>query len=254
MHFQNAHAFRGERIVWIIIDAVPAFIMVQLWGYLEHVGRMTSDQAARLSVYYLLVLIISRLTATNYEEWFIRDIKDGAISKIFVKPIKFPVFLLAGEIMWRITGILYILPVFALFGVKSEYFRVLKLEPLILLFVFAALIIAFIIRFLISWMISLAAFWLDEASFLTHLKWGFEGFLGGLFLPLTFFPATIQKISAMSPFYLWYQVPIGLISGTMQIQQSAWSLLFGCGWVIALSLLSVLMWNSAVKKYSAVGG
>lgn len=228
--------------------------MVQLWAYLEHAGRMASDQAARLSVYYLLVLIISRLTASNFEEWLIRDIKDGAVSKIFVRPIVYPVFLLAGELMWRITGILYILPIFALFGLKLEYFHVLKLEPLTLLIVFIALILAFFIRFLLSWIISLTAFWFEEASFLIHIKWGFEGFLGGLFLPITFFPSNIQNVSAMSPFYLWYQVPVGLLSGSVQIHQIVWSLLLGCGWIVVLSLFSKFMWNRAIKKYSAVGG
>lgn len=241
-------------MLWVFIDAIPAFIMVQMWTYLERSGRLSATQTAQLSVYYLLTLVISRLSTCHFEDWLMKDIRDGAISMVFVKPLNYPVFLIANELMWRASGMIYLIPVFLLMGARAEYFSILVLNPLNILVVLGVLLLAFFIRFTMSWILSLAAFWIDEASFLVHLKWGMEGFLGGQFLPLTFFPLLLQQVSKYSPFYLWYQVPIGLLTGTLQLNQIGTGVFVGCMWLVALTVFSKVLWKQAIKKYSAVGG
>lgn len=253
-HLQNTYAARGERLVWVFIDAIPAFSMLQLWGYMERTGRMSPEQTAHLSVYYIMTLVISRLTSCHFEDWLTKDIRDGKMSVVFVRPIAYPVFLIAGELMWRLTGMLYLIPLFFVLGIKISYLNLLVFDGATYGIIALALVISFFIRFLMSWMISLAAFWIDEATFLSHFKWGLEGFLGGYWLPLMFMPAQIQTLAMYSPFYLWYYVPIQLLTGNIRWQETGIHIGVGIVWLIVCAGASWMLWKQAIKKYSAVGG
>lgn len=252
--WQNTIAYRSERVVWTIIEVFPLVYMLSLWKHQEIIGKMTAQEASYLIFYYVLALLIARLTASHYEDWVIEMIKNGEISQHLLKPFRFQTFIMGNEMAWRASGMLFsIAIVVALFPVLRAAYQTLSLSLLHIAAFLLMLIIAFLQRFFFSWLISLLAFWLDEAHAFIHFKWMLEGIFGGQWLPVAFFPLWFQQISRWTPLYSWYTLPIQTITGKLSIMQIVTGIGVSTVWVGMLFAVGQFLWHRALKKYSAVG-
>ncbi len=78
--------------------------------------------------------------------------------------------------------------------------------------------------------------------------------LSGLLIPISFFPATAQKIMAWLPFeYIAYQ-PLQIYLGKLDRAAALRALATQWLWVIALLALAHLWWESASRKITIHGG
>ena len=63
-----------------------------------------------------------------------------------------------------------------------------------------ALLLAFLVRFLLEWTLALAAFWTTRVSAINQIYFVLMLFLSGQIAPLTLFPHWIQIVAAILPF------------------------------------------------------
>ncbi|MDP1743498.1 MAG: ABC-2 family transporter protein [Candidatus Amesbacteria bacterium] len=251
--WQQTIAYRGESIVWFILEAIPMVYMMNLWISLQKFGRISTDTAGWLITYQFLTLCIARLTAHHFDDWVIDDIKDGSISKNLLKPFSFKGYLMANELTWRISGLIYLIPTFLVLIPVRYLLSTVHLQFQQLLFVIILLITSFFQRFFVSYMITLAAYWFDQASFLIHLKWMFEGMFGGAWLPIEFFPMWLRIVSSMTPFYFWFTLPIRGLIQPIPISEQLIYVSVSILWVLLLYVLSRFLEKRALLKYSATG-
>ena len=251
---KNTNSFLGERLIWLFIEVFPVFIMVSFWGTLEKAGKITSVAAGQLSLYYVLGFLFSRLVSVHFEEWFINDIKDGSMSTKIIKPMAYHVFLLATEFTWRMTGMLQVIPVLIVFTPQILKIEGMQIDPAAVWLVVGFVAFSYFLRFCVSWLVSLTAFWIDQASALVHFKWMAESLFGGQWLPLSFFSVGFRSFASWTPFYTWYFVPIQLMTGEMTFSEGLTYVWRTVLWLVVLVILSASMWKSALKHYSAVGG
>jgi ABC-2 type transport system permease protein len=128
-------------------------------------------------------------------------------------------------------------------------------DPAALLLALVALVLAFLIRFIIGYQIGLLAFWTTRAAAIYTLYEGVHLFMSGRIAPLAMFPEWVQAVSQWLPFYVTIGFPIelamGRITGWPNIAQGfAVQLL----WLAVLLVLFRLEWKFGLKKYGAVGG
>jgi len=247
-------AYRAESFVWFLIELLPIIPMLSLWNYLRVSGRMSETTAGELSFYYIISLIISRIFSIHYEDWIIDDIKDGTISKNLLKPFSFRVYLLANEVTWRFAGLIYLFPTVLILlpvvvGLKGFSFSIEGFSLALII-----LVMSFFQKFLVSWLIALSAFWIDQSKFLIHLKWMLEGIAGGAWLPLSFFPIWWQGIAKATPFYSWFYFPIQLILQRLDQGEIIYGFTSSIIWLVVLYLFGNWFWKRAIIRYSSVGG
>jgi len=246
--------YRAEALVWLLLEAIPLVPIIALWKFLEGTGRINDAQSDQLIFYYILTLIINRLFSVHFDEWVIDHIKDGKISTAIIKPFSYRLYLLAGELTYRISGLVFLIPI-ALFLVPLFIdIQITSLSVSGVLLGLGVLVITYIQRFFMCWLISLTAFWMDQSKSLVHLRWMMEGILGGAWLPLAFFPVWWQQFAKFTPFYSWFYFPIQIISNNLNRGEMVFGLWLCLFWVIALGLLGNIMWKKAIAHYSAVGG
>jgi ABC-2 type transport system permease protein len=252
--WQNSLTYRAESLVWFALEALPLVYMLSLWQSLEKSGRLSQAESSKLIVYFILSLVISRLTSTHFEEWVIPEIKDGNISKSLLKPFSYIHYLLANSLTWKIFGIVYLVPSAVLLYPTLSNLTGIYIYPAELLIFTFILVIAFIQRFCVSWLICLTAFWLDQSKSLMHFKWMMEGIFGGAWLPLYFFPEWFQKIAQWTPFYSWYYLPIQFFNHNLSLEDITRPVILSVLWVVVLISLGKLFWKRSLARYSSVGG
>ena len=252
--WQHSNSSRGEHLVWMFIEVFPVLVMTSFWGNMENTGRVSHLVAGQLILYSILALVISRLVSVGFEGWMINTVKDGTISTKIIKPMSLQLYLMANELMWRTTTILQLMPVMIIFLPRLLTIQGVSAQPPAIGLGIALTLFSFFLRFFVSWLIFLTSFWIDQANSLVHFRWMAEGFFGGQWLPLFFFPSIVRQIASWTPFYTWYFVPIQLMTGTMSAQEGLTYTWRALGWFFVLFFLGQAMWKQALKKYSAVGG
>ena len=243
-----------ESIIWFLTETVPVLAMTSLWKTLEISGQISHQRAGELTLYYILSMFITRTVSTYFEEWMIDEIKDGHFSFNLLKPISIRFYLFAHQLASRTNGTIYTIPIFI---ILAPYYLPTLLSVIsgYKITIFGLMmIITFAQKFMTSWLISLASFWIDQASALNHLKWVCEGVFGGSWLPLTFFPIWWQNISKFTPFYTWYYFPINyLTSKSVSTIDLFWAFGSSIVWLILLIIFGEYFWRKSIKRYSAVG-
>lgn len=240
--------------MWFLLELLPVIYLINLWLSLDRNKLMSPEKVGWLIVYQFLALGISRLTSSHFEEWVIDNIKDGSIAGNFLKPFSYQGYLFANTLTWRLSGFLYMIPTLFLLIPVWRLVSMVAIQINQSGFVLIILLLSFLQRFFVSYLITLTAYWFTEAKFMVHLKWMLEGILGGAWIPVYFYPIWFQKISTWSPFYYWYTVPInGLLSKVSwqnQIQQIVIALI----WVVGLWWIVRKTEKIAMSKFSSVGG
>jgi ABC-2 type transport system permease protein len=116
-----------------------------------------------------------------------------------------------------------------------------------------ALVLAFLIRFLVEWTLAQSAFWTTRVSAINQAYYVPLLFLSGQIAPLSLFPPSIQILASVLPFRWMIGFPVELLTGELSPVQGCIGLGTQIVW-LALSLALVrIVWRAGVRVYSAVG-
>ena len=80
---------------------------------------------------------------------------------------------------------------------------------------YPALLLAFLVRFLLEWTLALAAFWTTRVSAINQVYFVLMLFLAGQIAPLTLFPHWIQIVADILPFRWMLGFPVELVLGRL---------------------------------------
>jgi ABC-2 type transport system permease protein len=81
-----------------------------------------------------------------------------------------------------------------------------------------------------------------------------QNLLSGAYAALWFFPAWFRSVSAFLPFQYTIGVPLSLYIGRIPAADVWVQLAAALGWVVALAMLTRLLWRKAAVRISAQGG
>lgn len=127
----------------------------------------------------------------------------------------------------------------------------LQSNPLIIVLTVISIIFAILIYFFINCIFGSFAFWTRDVWAPRFLLMVIMEIATGAMFPLDMLPLFWQKIALMTPFpYLLY-VPLKVYLGTDP--NTLQHLLLGFVWMIALGIITKLIWQKGIKSYEAEG-
>lgn len=253
---QKALMYRGRNLVWAIIGCLSPLLMISVWVRYYADGKSINGYTIeQLIGYYLIVLMIS-MWMSAVSEHVEEDIKDGNLSNYIIKPFDYMWHRIFWEISW--------------YTVK---FATYALPAVVLLFVFARPVVAnflasgifniaitglsFVLSYLISFGVSLVVgylgFFTSSTNGFKHLFNMLNELLTGRLVPVTMYPVWLQGLVAFLPFKYMVYFPTQLIVGGHDIFFALNGVGIQIAWVFGLYLISKLMWNKGIAKFSAVG-
>ncbi|MBI2309667.1 ABC-2 family transporter protein [Candidatus Collierbacteria bacterium] len=242
---------KEEIFIWIIIEAIPVFVMGSLW--LANQKSLVRVSISEMVTYYLVVMVTARLTEFYFDEYVQEDIRDGTFARYLIKPIRSPELFI--PVTWgrKLFANLILLPIIALMIIGFRQYLVFPDLAGVLLFA-AFLFISSFIRYSLSVLVTTGAFYWEQTHSLVHLRWILETVAGGYVLPLIFYPDWLRFIPDSLPFKYIYFVPTAVFTGMITNSEAANNLLPAFLWMIGLLVISHLAWRIGVKRYISVGG
>ncbi|HEX3046851.1 MAG TPA: ABC-2 family transporter protein [Bacillota bacterium] len=262
---QSAMEYRANFLLSMVSAACPIFIQYFLWTAIYGGGSGPGNSPdpnmiingynyTQIIIYTVIANIVSRLVRTGFEYEINDDIKNGGLNKFIVKPVDYFSYRLACFIGQKLVQLLLmLLLIIGAILILALKFGLLFSVGRFLAF-FGALLLAFILNYMIFFGVSMIAFWLTEVGFLFEaVRIVFIALSGGIF-PLDIFGPGIARALSFLPFKYIINFPVEILNGRLDTQGMLGGLLIQAFWIIMFGLMARWLWLMGNKRYVAVGG
>src|SRR5689334_16730282 len=246
--------YRANLIMYLLYWLVSPIIYLAVWTSIaQSKGSVNGFTVNDFVTYYLTLLVVDQVTSNIVIHTFAYKVQDGTLSGELVRPIH-PMLTnaLVNNIAFKILTIMGFVPVWVIlfFLYKPDYSHVTLTGILLAI---PAMLLGFIIGFLLSAAITSLAFWTTRVYSIHEFYYAMILLFSGQFVPLTLMPKLIQDIAQYLPFQLLIYFPIQLILGKLSTSQIFQGYLLGAIWLLIAVSMFTWIWRNGVKRFSAVG-
>lgn len=251
-YWQVQAQYRLGATLWILNGLIAPLILMLVWRVVGSVQTLALSPA-QVTAYFLLSPIIYRLTQTWLAEDLTDSIKEGRFSQYLVKPLFFIDDHLGKDQALRCLRLVTLIPLVILAVGYCLHYDLLAITPLRAGLFCLSLILGYGLNIIISVLIGLTAFWLEQAygSFLLLML--VTDLFAGLTIPLLLMPPWLQTLTLLLPFYSLVGLPLDLILGTIPIALALRYLAIAFMWLAGLTILTRWLYHRALRLYTAVG-
>jgi ABC-2 type transport system permease protein len=248
----NTLAYPGE-IIWRSL-AILLFLWVFtfLWrvAYSNSETLVLAGLSLRDTLWYLMVAEAIELSRPRFAATIAQSVKDGSISYILNKPYDFLLYQMsvnAGDTIFRIilTVIFGSSLVWIMAGPPPDP----RGWPLTII----AITAGWLINFCITSIIGLAAFITEEVAPFMWIYQKFIFILGGMMIPIDFYPTWLQTLAKATPFaYIMYG-PARLFV-TPEFERFFQLLIGQLAWLVGLGILVTFLYRRGLRRLVINGG
>jgi ABC-2 type transport system permease protein len=215
------------------------------------IGGYTFAEAVRYTL--LAALAAKVIRGTGLEGAIAQEIYDGSLSRYRMYPASYFAFKYAQHVGGLLPALVQLVAfggAWMAIGGPGGFADVSLGSALRAL---AALALANLLHFTITWPIQGVAFWAENVwSLLVALRF-VGGLLGGLLLPLAVFPDAWRPLLDVLPFRFAFAFPVEVFTG--RVGAGGWAI--GCAialvWVLAFRALGAWVWRRGSLVYSGAG-
>ncbi len=254
--WQDAFVYRLNFIMWRVRTVLQFFAVYFLWIAIFTNQSEIFDYSKSIMLTYIIGTSVLRTFVFSSRSTYVgAEIANGDLNNYLVKPINYLKSWLSRDLADKLLNILFLSVELFIFILIIKPPLVLQRSWLLISTFILATILAIIMYFLFSFIVSSFAFWYPE-----HNGWPLRFFVfmiiefiaGGLF-PLDILPtAAFNIIRYLPPAYLVFY-PVQIYLGRLNPVQIYATLLIMLIWIAVLYKLSRLIWKKGLKTYGAYG-
>lgn len=203
---------------------------------------------------YVLIGNLCSVAVRNFLPGFVsRDINQGRLSMFLVKPISYVKYIFFNELgraaLAVLVSVLTQLVVITFFLHKITFNTDLAYLSLIACMIF----FAFIIEWLMGFLVGTIAFWTDEVEGVQTTIDRVKRFFAGGYFPLSLLPTTLATLSIYLPFAYSFYVPAQLYLKKISLREGFIGLGTQLVWIGILCVILHFVWKRGLRKYEATG-
>ena len=246
--------YRANLIMYLLYWLVSPIIYLAVWTSIANIkGSVNGFTANDFVTYYMTLLVVDQVTSNIVIHTVAYKVQDGPLSGELIRSIH-PMLTnaLVNNIAFKALTIIGFIPVWIIlfFLYKPDYSHLTLTGILVAL---PAMIMGFLVGFLLSAAITSLAFWTTRVYSIHEFYYALILLFSGQFVPLPLMPKLIQDVAQYLPFQLLIYFPIQLILGKLSSAQIVQGYVTGIIWlVVAISVFNWI-WRNGVKRFSAVG-
>jgi len=241
--------YRAELYLWALSGIMP-FILMGLWA--KAAGETPMGMPPVDFVRYFLAVFVVRQMTMVWVVWdFEYDVVNGQLSPRLLHPLN-PVWRYVashvGERFSRIPFVTALMGIFFLLYPKAWWVP----APGTLALAILAMLVAFIMRFVMQYAFAMLAFWTERANAIEDLWFTLYLFLSGYIAPLEMFPPAVREATLYTPFPYLVYVPAKLLAG-QPVPALTTGFLVTLAWGLVFLALQQVLWRTGLRRYSAMG-
>ncbi|MCH7472054.1 ABC-2 family transporter protein [bacterium] len=242
----------GVAMVFVSYPIVILMYRYVFSAVYAHGNEIAGYDLAAILTYVTVSWILNTFYMTPTGRTLGQRVRDGQVAMDLIKPVNL-MAIYFGQSLGRTAfrAIFATLPLLFLFIFLAD----LLPPPRANILPFAlAVVCGYLINFQLDYMIGMVAFYFGYNN---GIRWGIRmvmGIVGGLVIPLNFFPATLAKVFSFFPTQYMFFQPLQIYLGRVQAEE-AWLVVGnGLAWVAGLLILAQLMQADGTRRLSLSGG
>jgi len=256
---EERFVYRGDFALGTLMRFLPIITQIFLWYAIfnasgkSYIQGYTQDAV----VAYFMLTMISRAFSSmpGLCSGIALQVRDGEIKKYLIQPIDFLGFLLLTRVAHKLCYYaIAIIPFMFVFFLCRGFFENGWPEASVLVAYFLALIMGFLLGFFIEASLGLVSFWFLEVTSLIFVYNLLNFFLSGHMFPLDLLPTWAGEVVQLLPLQYLAYFPAAVFLGRIP-EADLW---FGLGveacWLLAFIILSRIMLQRGIHRYSGFGG
>jgi ABC-2 type transport system permease protein len=246
--------YRVANYFYMIGMIAEPVIYLVVWSTVaeQQGGEVGGFTPGEFAAYYIVWTLVRNMNIA-LTPWAWEDrIKQGELSGLLLKPmhpIHFDLAFLAG---WKVVVIILWLPLAAFLSLLFNPTFNAGLADVIVFFI--AIWGAYVIRSLELWTLGLVTFWTTRVGPVFDVFFTAELLLSGRLVPLALMPDWAQQLANFFPFKWTFGYPIEALIGQLPNNELIGGLVIQLIWIVLLTIVVVVGWRFAIKRFSAVGG
>jgi ABC-2 type transport system permease protein len=253
MSVMSTIEYRGAFLIYMINTVAGPLVSLLVWLTVSDQGVALPYNRSQFVTYYVLLSIVSMLTATWTGGFLASSIRMGGISPALLRPVSPLSGYVGNNLGEKIVKLPLLLPLIMLVAIAFHNDLRLPSDPLAWLLFLIAVPLAAVVAFLLDITLCSLAFWMDDVWGLLRLKGLVGAFLAGQFVPLALFPPGLSGFLEVQPFRYTLSFPLEVLTGHL----SSSALMRGFGWqvgyCIGLWACYRIQWYFGLRTYSAIG-
>jgi ABC-2 type transport system permease protein len=246
--------YRVSAIIWLLGTVLQPVIYLVVWSTVAEAegGSVGGYTVAQFAAYYITMMIVDHLTFDWHMWEYDYRIREGELSSRLLRPLHPIHGDIAENLAYKTMTMSVVIPAALLL---TLFFRPEFDAPLWAMLAFLpAVFLAFLLRFLFSYVLALVAFWTTRIDAWNQTFFVAELFFAGLIAPLSLLPGPLQTVARILPFRWGLAFPVELFLGRVSQQEAALGMLAQLAW-LAVTLVGLrTVWRAGVRRYSAFGG
>lgn len=249
---KDATAYRTEFFLEFFGSAaVPALIQWILWYAIYITGGKTTVAGLtynEMLAYTWMSILFSQVRGGNYDFELMEMIRSGSLSNYLLRPVSVVEFVFIRGIAEKLFVAFVCLGV----GVIACLFTDLSASRML-----GAMFLALmgnVIHYQFGAILATFGFLWEEAYAVLMVKNMIVQILSGELIPLNLFPADLQWVWKITPFYLYVYGPAQYALGRWTNAEYIHAIWIGCLWMIGLTVLIKGSWKLGIKRYLSLGG
>lgn len=253
--FRRGAAYRGAALGGLVANVVFGFLKVSVLTAAVAAGGGALggyDEAAIVAYAWLSQALLGSVNLFGRTDLADR-IKDGSVAVDLLRPLDVQTATTAQEVGRALFQLLPrgvpILVLAALVGGMR-----LPTDPATLALGATSALLAVVLSHLLVYLVAATGFWTVETRGVQVLYMIVSGFLAGLFVPVTLFPAWLYGLALATPFPSLLQVPIDVISGRVGGAAALGVVGVQVAWVAGVYAVGNLMTRAGRKRLEVQGG
>jgi ABC-2 type transport system permease protein len=251
--FASMVQYRASLFIWMIAQVLEPLVYLIVWSTVSNGsgGSVGGYTAQGFAAYYLVFMLVNQVTYTWIMWEYEYRVRQGSLSFALLKPVH-PIH---SDISDNLSSKLITLPILLVVaaGLALLFHPTATWTWWAALAFIPALVLAFLVRFLLEWTLAMAAFWTTRVTAINQVYFILMLFLAGQIAPLTLFPRWIQVVADILPFRWMLGFPVELVLGRLTPVQALEGLGVQVVWVVLSLVLIRGIWRAGVRVYSAVG-
>ncbi len=245
--------YRANLIMYLAYWLVAPIVYLSVWTTIaREQGSVNGMTAGDFAAYYLTLLPVDIITSSIVVHILAYKIQEGTISNELMQPVH-PVLTntMTNSIAFKVLNMIVFVPIWLVL--------VLLFQPQFtytwqsVLMALPALVIGYLVRFLMDSCITLIAFWTTRVWSIWQFNDAIGMLLNGAFVPLALMPPWVQTSRNSCPINSGCHFRCCCCSNKLTPEEIALNFALGIFWLLALLGLFLFMWKRAIRQYSAVG-
>jgi ABC-2 type transport system permease protein len=245
--------YRATLVIWLIGNVLEPLVYLVVWSTVARSsgGAVGGYGVRDFAAYYIVLMLVNQATFSWVMYEFDYRIRQGTFSADLLHPVH-PIHAdIAENLSSKVVNLPFVAAAAA--GLAAIFHPALKLTLTAVAAFVPALVLAFLVRFLVDWTVALGAFWTVRVSAINQIHYMAVLFFSGQIAPLAVLPRPLQVVASVLPFRWTIGFPVELLLGRLTPSQVMTGFGIQAAWLLAGALLVRFAWRASVKRYSAVG-